>query len=252
MSEEIKSDDERKNEILYKDFIKSVKVEQNVLKVIGLLSYTSVFIGEYFIFKNCITDLNLINIISLGAILATFGSAILSVALITENDLDRRIMANVDILFNDIVKTKPWKRWQFLGRDSLEKHYDKTTTKMKLYNPSLKFDIGSHKIEIYIPTVKEDFYDLPSFKCFWLMKINNKHFKTNASNKRDKVFKDSAFDSWSNYVMGWDCLHDTWRSIIKYKFSRYLLKLGCWIVFVSLFHTFLFNQISEFVLAVIG
>ncbi len=60
---------------------------------------------------------DLISLLSVGAIFATFGSAISTLGSVWERDLLERIRLNVDILYKDILRQEiPWRRWPFLPR----------------------------------------------------------------------------------------------------------------------------------------
>ena len=59
-------------------------------------------------------------------------------------------------------------------------------------NPTISFNLGSHKIDINIPTVKEDFFDLPILINLFNMMWYNKQFKTFITNNRDS-FNETRF-----------------------------------------------------------
>ena len=40
---------------------------------------------------------------------------------------------------------------------------------MTLKNPTIPFDVGTHKIEVNLQTVARDFFDLPVFKHYFKM-----------------------------------------------------------------------------------
>lgn len=217
-------------EIKKKAFLKKVKVENGFIRVFSIILFVILIFFLHLVFKKSISEYELSSIISLGAILSTFGSALLAVAQVIEKDRYDRILRNVDIYFNDIAKGKPWRRWQFLKRTTKFKVFNNDIIQTSLQNPDIVFDVGSHNIEIYLPTVLEDFYDLPSFYCLYTMIKNKKHFFTNAVKEKIDLEGPSGY-------MGWCCLYDIWKSVWIFRVSRLITYSGIIIIFSSIAFT---------------
>lgn len=199
-------------------------------------------------FKTAISDIELSNTIALGAIFSTFGAAIISIFMVIESDKYKRIMTNIDILYIDILKIDKWKRWQFLDRKSSGKNLNNTVMTSVLSNPYVTFNVGSHSIGVHIPTVVEDFYDLPAYKNLWQIYKYRKHFYTlvTTSSKSGKCLEETSFTNWADAFMAWRCLYDIWKSVVAFKISRVFLKLGVYIIFISILYAFMFKFISKF------
>ncbi|MCR3956372.1 MAG: hypothetical protein NUK57_08730 [Gudongella sp.] len=225
-------DKKAKEELRKKAFFRKVKREKRIVAIFVILSFALLIWVLSFIFKQAISDgeHNLSNIISLGAIIATFGAALLAVAQVIERDKYDRILRNIDIYYKDISKEKPWRRWQFLNRTSRLRIYNNNVVETTLQNPDVTFDVGSHEIEVYLPTVLEDFYDLPAFECYFVMAKNKKYFLTNA------IKTNIDLDGPSGY-MGWCCLYDIWKSVMLFRLSRYITKAGILIILSSIMFT---------------
>lgn len=221
-------------EVRKETFLKKVKTEKIFTKILLITAFVTLICFLNFIFRKSISEYNLSNVISLGAVLSTFGSALLAAASVIEKDRYDRVLRNVDIYYNDIAKEKPWRRWQFLKRTTEFRAFNNDIIKTTLQNPDIVFDVGSHEIRVYLPTVLEDFYDLPSFYCFYIMARNKKHFVTNA------VKKEIDLEGPSGY-MGWHCLYDIWKSVMIFRISRYITYSGISIIFTSIIFTIYYS-----------
>jgi hypothetical protein len=100
-----------------------------------------------------------VSLLSVGAMLATFGSVISTIGLVSQNDLYERIKTNINILKIDILKDgdNPWRRWPFLTRFSKNKLLDNKQQQLILNNHRVSFNVGTHTINVDMPTVQEDF-----------------------------------------------------------------------------------------------
>lgn len=231
-------------EVIDKDLLK----EKRIINIAYLLIVILPFIITYFIFDSCIdkSDLNLANTISLGAIFATFGSAIISIIVLLQSDKSNRILSNVDILFSDILHEEKWTRWPFIKRYDAYTLLDGEITSNILKNPYIIFNVGSHDIDIPIPTTQEDFYDLPSFHIFKQMKIYSNHFKTNIINRPDTI-SDNHFSDIGDYYWAWNCLYDIWKNVMYFKVNKLIVSLGFSIIISSFIYSFYFIQINNFI-----
>lgn len=178
---------------------------------------------SFFVFALTKQNLDYVGILSQGAILATFGAAIMSLADIFERDKLERVKTNIDVFFKDIHKTNLWKRWPFLPRYSNYSLFGNTSINALLSNPTHKYDVGSHEIEINIPTVLEDFFDLPIWCDFFQMKRFKKPFLTKVKRDIDEAKKNGT-NSDDIYVqqMSYLCLLDSIWSACSFRMSRYL------------------------------
>lgn len=112
----------------------------------------------------------LFDYISLASIFATFGSALLGATVIFEQKSEQRVKENVEIWYLKILEQEEkWTRWAFLKRKKTKRLFDNKKNTFKLENPEIPFDVGSHVIKVKLPTLAEDFFDLPVFKDFLKM-----------------------------------------------------------------------------------
>lgn len=223
--------DEKNDVDLEKElFFKKVKKEKITINSLAIISFVLLICFLSFVFRKVINEYNLSNIISLGAILSTFGAALLAIAQVIEKDRYDRILRNVDIYYKDIVKEKPWRRWQFLKRTSKSKINDSIVITTTLQNPEITFEVGSDEIKVYLPTVLEDFYDLPAFDCYFKMARNTNHYLNNDTGTKIDM-------EGSQGYMRWYCLYDIWESVILFRISRYITKTGIIIIISSIMFT---------------
>jgi len=170
---------------------------------------------------------NLVTLLSVGAILATFGSAIGSIGLIWQNDLLERVRLNVDILFQDILNQEtPWRRWPFLPRNGKRKLLDGTSLHSTLHNPQVPLDVGTHVVKIDLPTVLEDFFDLPLAKNYWPLLIFRSSAHTVYGRKPKGIKNPDTGLVPSDEYMAYECMYDIWRAILKFRIARYVMHLG--------------------------
>ncbi len=164
--------------------------------------------------------------LSSGAIMATFGSALMAVAAMWAGDNTQRIELNIDILFSDILKLLPWRRWPFLPRLRKQKLLDGSTEQSRLVNPIIPFNVGTHNIKIIIPTVFDDFFDLPLItNLYKLIRFKNAS-RTYIATVRDLPIVAGTELSPMSHNMAYECLLDTWTCILVVRLARYLLHFG--------------------------
>lgn len=170
---------------------------------------------------------DLVSLLSTGAILATFGSAIGAIGLIWQNDLLERVRINVDILYRDILKQEtPWRRWPFLARCSRQKLLNGDSFQQELNNPKISLDVGTHVIKIDLPTVVEDFFDLPLIKNYsQLWRYRKAAYTVLGRNDKHRTNADTGLTP-SDGHMAYECMFDIWRSIFRFRLSRYVVHFG--------------------------
>ncbi|WP_342051210.1 MULTISPECIES: hypothetical protein [unclassified Cupriavidus] len=168
-----------------------------------------------------------IALLSTGAILATFGSAVASLGGVWERDLLERIRTNLDILHRSVLKNdSPWIRWPFLPRCDLRPAGKETTLRFTLSNPCLPLNVGTCTVQPMLPTVLEDFFDLPLFS-------NLLPLLKHRVDAHEAMLGDSRVDTKQVGGMGgfeaycaYECCRDVWLSIAKFRTARYLIHAG--------------------------
>ena len=162
---------------------------------------------------------SIVAILATGSIFGTLGSAIMTMFGLYEKDLLERINLDLDILHRDIVKEpSPWRRWPFLKRSTTWKLYGGDTISTNLSNPPIRFHVGSHEETIDLPSVPEDFYDLPVLSNFLKLRRFRRAFMTKHTGDRQGKSIDE--------ILQYECIFDVWRSIICYRIVRYVMHVG--------------------------
>ncbi|MHB1058595.1 MAG: hypothetical protein ACYC0F_12035 [Rhodanobacter sp.] len=176
---------------------------------------------------------NFIASLSSAAILATFGSAIATVGSLWTGDYANRITLNVDILFRDIFKQDPWRRWPFLLRSGTKKLFGGHIQQVALQNPKIPLNVGSHDIEILVPTVQDDFFDLPLLKnVISLLRFRTAAHTTITNSPQDDVFPQNDLKPMEQYF-AYECLTDIWWSVLVFRTARYVVHFGAALTIAS-------------------
>lgn len=225
-------------------------VERNPLQYhVGLLLfiYASCAVLSAAVLSAHDARLNVVTLLSTGAILATFGAAIGSLGAVWERDLLERVQLNIDILYQDIIEqSEQWRRWPFLPRFRLRKMLDATKHQITLQNPTLPLDVGTHIIRPHVPTVLEDFFDLPLWANVYPLIRYRRAAQTLMGRRKKDLVSDQTGLTASAEHMAYECLHDTWLSILKFRVARYVIHFGAALtIFGSLFTGFAFVWITE-------
>ena len=190
---------------------------------------------------------DIVGIISEGAIIASFGVALLALSEMIERGKLERVKQNNYILFHEILKKKQWIRWSFLKRNITQKNLDETSLEEHLENPNMAFDVGSHEIQITLPTVEEDFFDSPVFKdCSKMYRYKNA-FRTKFSRDKAKNTKKVPYEWYLSYL----CVYDILKSACLFRFGRYLKIFSIGIIVNSIILTIiciLFSNVLGFII----
>lgn len=173
----------------------------------------------------------IVKTLSIGAILASFGSSLIAFGNMFINDKYKRVRENVDILFNDILKQESWRRWPFLKRKYSTKLLNSDTLQYEVSNPEIPFEVGTHKIQLIVPTVFEDFFDLPIFQLYYRAKRFQKSFLTKNTREDEK---DNDKEEKSKQFMTFLCLYDVLQSIVIFRLARFLIHFGIGLIFSSI------------------
>ncbi len=170
----------------------------------------------------------LVLLISTGAIIATFGSALSSIGGIWERDLLERVLENTDILFTDILKQERWRRWPFLSRTRVSKQLDGSKIVANLSNATVPINVGTHHIKVDVPTVLDDFFDLPLRKnAYTLYRYRAAASTTLLKGKDEQASVVTATGlNPSDELMAYENLYSSWAAILKFRLFRYISHLG--------------------------
>ena len=206
----------------------------------GIYLITTFF--SWWLLKRPDVQKDLITLLSTGAIVATFGSALSAIGSIWEKDLIERIRLNVDIFYKDIKKQdQQWRRWPFLERFDTQALLNGDVLKTTLENPKILLNVGSHLIKVDLPTILEDFFDLPLLKNFVpLIRYKNASITFLSSQERDVIDANTGFKKMEA-IFAYQCLVDVWVCILKFRISRYLSHLGGGLTFSACLFSAIFS-----------
>ena len=144
--------------------------------------YWGTFIITFCIFFTCISEIppnmfsNLEPTISLGAVFATLGSAIVSIYSLYCNEQFRKFHETLTILQTSLLKEASWSRWAFLKRYHVVKYLNEYYC-LCLVNPSITFRNGKEILKLFIPYIKEDFYEFSVFLSYYkTLHFSKKYF----------------------------------------------------------------------------
>lgn len=186
-------------------------------QIIYIIIILIAFFTTYWVFIKCINNKNdLSQTIALGSIFATFGSSIVAIFSLYMGTVYDRFLSNMMVMFRQIEPGKEWQRWAFIKRKSHQVLFNGQSAYQVLTNAEIEFNVGSHNVKLYIPTIKEDFFDLPNWKAWLMMKKEAKNYESYVLNKSDNP---------ANALMMWDCIYDNFCSIVKYKIAKSLVVL---------------------------
>jgi hypothetical protein len=207
-------------------------------RLITFLLYISAIALAYWLLSFPAFHTNLVTTLSSGAILATFGSALATVGSLWTNDHAGRIALNVDILFRDILKQDAWRRWPFLLRNGTTRLFGGEILEGTLKNPLLPLHVGSHIIKVAIPTVHDDFFDLPLFRNICpLFRFRRAALTKTFNATKDELIPESPLAIKDQY-MAYECLTDIWWSVLVFRIARYVVHFGAALTIASTCITF--------------
>lgn len=207
----------------------------------GMIIVGSILISiyiTYYIFTKCIMTDDLNEYISLGAIFATFGSAVISVCSLYCNEQMNLFQENLNIMHNQIPQLNSWQRWPFIRRHSKEKTSSKHYDYYILMNPLIVFRSTDLKLAVPIPSCTIDFKDLPIIRNFVKMLLFQRHYAK-------AIFHSGSTEQQTDLFM-FHCILMIYKNIIRYKIGSILMWLGGEFVFTSILFSFFYRQMEGF------
>jgi len=200
--------------------------------IYNLILACVIFIFTVFIYNNLQLDSNKYNIISLGAVFATLGSTMVSIAsLICSKSYDEFALG-LKTLKTEFLSDKIDDRWNFISdADTILKN-EKGGLYYYLEPPKIKFEIGTIILKITIPTHKNDFNEPELLKNLIKMSVLRKTFVRLAYNNTDCI-SDSG-------IYTWECLYSTLRYALYYKINYYIVIAGIYFFISGIIATWLY------------
>lgn len=189
----------------------------------------------YVIFQQCITEATLNNCIPLGAIFATFGSAVISALSLYCSKQNDFFQENLSALHEQIPEMSSWKRWPFLKRYDKERIGLWKFNYYTLKNPQIVFQSGTHSLTVALPTCSADFYDLPILAGIVKMICFYKYFSNAVFRVKDMTRP--------NDIFVFHCTLMIYRNIIRYKVGTFLMLIGSEFVLASIIFSFFYQTL---------
>lgn len=205
---------------------------------IKILWNISIIIGTFFItlwiFRGCIKDNTLNEMISLGAVFATFGSAAISIFSLNCTEQINHFQNNLSVLQNNLIKTEKWNRWRFLKK--IEK---RELGFCEVKTPQIHFYKQSRKLNIPIPTDISDFRDISVGWYYLHLLLFSHSYFTHLLIEMPSPKEAEAF-------LIFRCLMDIYQSILCFKVSNFFIWVGSGFILSSVVFSFFYPQINVF------
>lgn len=205
----------------------------NILFKISIIVVT--FFTTLWIFRECIKNNTLNEMISLGAVFATFGSAAISIFSLSCNEQINYFQNNLLIIQNSLIKTEEWNRWRFLKK--IEKRKQGFC---EVKTPYINFYKQSKKIRIPLPTDLSDFKDISvGWNYFYLLFFLPSYFAY-FSVEIPSQQEAEAF-------LVFQCLKNIYQNILCFKISNFFIWVGSGFILSSVLFSFFYQQINDFI-----
>lgn len=204
-----------------------------IQKILWCVYAVTIFIlTDYVFYMVLYPQENLFDTISLGAVFATLGSTLVSIASLLCNKYYDEFISCLDTFKNELSVQDIKLNWLFLKKQEVIKKSKNEYVSYQASNPKVIFQLGAVNISIEVPVQKKDFYELGLLKKILKMKISKKIYVTYLLNYTDSVMESGL------YI--WECIYHILCNALSYKIYRDLIINGT-IFFVSgLIITFLY------------
>lgn len=177
--------------------------------------------------------------ISVGALFATFASAVIGVFTLFATQNLELFYENLTILCQDLASEElsniKWKRWPFLPRMGKLPFLGKNRFTGVNY-ASICFTTIRCEEVFLMPSTLADFQELPVLRSFLRMKLRRKSYL-------DYLGTAGLIDEYP----AWDCLCAIFKSILFYRFSYYCIWLAACFILQSIVFSFFYASIFAFI-----
>ena len=192
----------------------------------------------FFIFdKTLSSDNRLFNSLSLGAVFATLGSSLVSIATLMCSRYFEEFNMCITTLRDELATVGISTNWVFFKREQTIKTLHNGYVTYQVSNPKVTFLLGNTKLPITIPTQKKDFYELDILKNLIQMKLSK------------KIYVEYTLESTNSFIDSgiamWDCIYNILWCASGYKRFRALIILGVVICVCGVICAFLFPIIIQ-------
>lgn len=204
-----------------------------IQKILWCVYAVTIFILTVFVF--CVVlypQKNLFDTISLGAVFATFGSTLVSIASLLCNKYYDDFISCRDTFINELTVQNIKLNWLFLKKHEVIKKSKNEYVSYQASNPKVIFHLGAVNLSIEVPIQKKDFYELELFQRILKMKVSKKIYVMYLLNYADSVMESGL------YI--WECIYNILCNALSYRFYRDLIITGTIFFISGLIITFLY------------
>lgn len=205
-------------------------------KLINICIICISFFITYIVFGNCIEENKLSDMIALGAVFATFGSAVISVSSLYCSQMMSNFQNNLGILQIKLISSNTWVRWNFLSRIKKQRI---GWLKYKFYvlkNPQICFETDYEKIRIPIPTDISDFQDISVGWYYLQLVIFSKLFFSLEMHKLNQ-------DGVTEITLIYHCIKSIYKNVLCYELGKFSIWIGGGFILSSIILSFTYPQI---------
>lgn len=212
-------------------------------KVMWIISYIFVlvasFTATFVVFKYCIQTQDLNATIALGAVFATFGSAIISVFSLYSNMEFSKFQNNLNTLQNQLLNQKSWNRWDFLKRMERKRISQNNVQYFILRNPQIIFKTLSKQITVTFPASVSDFKEVIFIVDFIKMKLFRRKYYLH-------IYEQLESDLGNAFLV-YNCVYDIYKNMFLYKMGNFFIWFGSCFILSSIIFSFSYYKIEDIV-----
>lgn len=209
-------------------------IKNFIHKLRNILIFLICFVLTIYIFKIYVTENTIENIITVGALLSTLGSCLVSMASAKcEKNMmyfnnNSSSMSNLQKEFNAKWERKPYEK------RVIRHKYSKNQYEYTFFNNAIvTFEINNWEVKIDIPSSDKDFYEIRAFYNY--IKLTSKR---NTYRKYLNFYKE---ENITGDIFVWDNLQDLYKNIIDYRIFAIMSVFGWSIVINSLLFSFFYH-----------
>lgn len=207
--------------------------------VVNLILYiTSIYISIHLVLLPYIPP-ERFEILSMSAVVAVFGTALITLADIIERDKLDSIKNDIEILYRDILKTDLRKQWNFMRGSHKLVLRDKQMSDLLTTNSTITFGFKNFSFTIHLPIVLEDIFDFPVFSGYLKILFNRKRYISNYE------YRESEKESLNDYYK-FLCVADILRKAVILRISRYFKHFSIGLIFGSIIALLRFFTLIKF------
>ena len=206
------------------------------------------WLATYAVYSRCVSPVDtldgsviipLLNRISIGALFATFASAVIGVFTLFATQHLELFYENMTVLWQDLASEElsniGWKRWSFLPRmGKLPLPGNKRFSGVK--NASIRFTTARSEEVFLLPTTLADFQELPILRSFLRIKLHRKSY-----------FNYLSMTGLIAEYPAWDCLCAIYKSILLYRFCYFCIWVATCFILQSIVFSFFYESAFAFI-----